>query len=368
MPAVQPKFPSIWNGGCASNRFGIGSARFERFALRRDLVGNQLVGMISVQKTGPQANLPAHRPSGRSVAPVNQRSAGRIEKIGSRIGRDLASGIEPPQVGNMPVTIFGIVPVLLPLLQLSPTTHLHGSEPGTPSPKLADKIRIAAEGFRRCDRIGEQVEDHLVVHRRAADDGMVDSRLRRSVLGRNRRHADQPAVLGLLGQKIEEKLAGPFHNGIYLRQVDRIAAEQVTIPQMLAEPGVRRRPHPAERGIDHSADAPDIRIVMGRPTPGAVHSGSRLTPRNAQVADQVDQRAVQLGQVGRFGGPVIHFGIDVDRVFAVPGRKRLVVPDALQRGRLSSGLRRTDQQVAAKLEVQRHQIGDRNAWRTRVYF
>ena len=44
----------------------------------------------------------------------------------------------------MPVTIFGIVPVLLPLLQLSPTTHLHGSEPGTLFPKLAGKIRIAA--------------------------------------------------------------------------------------------------------------------------------------------------------------------------------------------------------------------------------
>ena len=34
-----------------------------------------------------------------------------------------------------------------------------------------------------------------------------------------------------------------------------------------------------------------------------------------------------------------------------------MVPNALQRGRLSSGLRRTDQQVAAELEVQRHQLG-----------
>ena len=46
----------------------------------------------------------------------------------------------------------------------------------------------------------------------AGYDGMTDSRLRGSVLRRNRRYADQPAVPGLLGQKIEKKLAGFLHH------------------------------------------------------------------------------------------------------------------------------------------------------------
>ena len=52
------------------------------------------------------------------------------------------------------------------------------------------------------------------------------------------------------------------------------------------------------------------------------------------------------------GRPVVHLGVDVDGVLAVPGRLELVVPDALQVGRLAAGAARRDQQVAAVLEEQ----------------
>ena len=185
---------------------------------------------------------------------------------------------------------------------------------------------------------------------------MTDSRLRGSVLRRNRRYADQPAVPGLLGQKIEKKLAGFLHHRIDLRQIGRIAAEKVTVPQMLAEPSVRRGPHAAERRIDHAADTPDVRIVVGRPSTRPVHLRGRLPARNAQVADHVDQRSVQFGQVRRLGRPVVHFRIDVDRVLAVPCRKSLMIPNALQIGWLTAGLRRTDQQIATELKIERREL------------
>nr|GFD48564.1 hypothetical protein [Tanacetum cinerariifolium] len=60
---------------------------------------------------------------------------------------------------------------------------------------------------------------------------------------------------------------------------------------------------------------------------------------------------------GDFGGPVVHFGVDVHRVLAVPGALELVVPDALQVGRLPARLRRADEQIAPVLEIQSCQRG-----------
>ena len=113
---------------------------------------------------------------------MDQRSARRIEKLRSPIGRNLTPGIKSPQMRHMAVAVFGIVPVLHPLLQLSPASHLHRCEPRAGRPKLVGQSRIPSERPSRLDRIGEQVENHLVVHRRAGYDGMTDSRLRGRVL------------------------------------------------------------------------------------------------------------------------------------------------------------------------------------------
>ena len=53
------------------------------------------------------------------------------------------------------------------------------------------------------------------------------------------------------------------------------------------------------------------------------------------------------------GRPVVHLGVDVDRVLAAPGRGQAVVPDALEIGRLAAGARAADEQVAAVLEEER---------------
>ena len=44
-----------------------------------------------------------------------------------------------------------------------------------------------------------------------------------------------------------------------------------------------------------------------------------------------------LGKIGRLGRPVVHLGIDVDRVLGAPGRRHGFIPEALKIGRLRSG-------------------------------
>ena len=83
------------------------------------------------------------------------------------------------------------------------------------------------------------------------------------------------------------------------------------------------------------------------------HDGSRL----GQILQRVEQRLVTFRQVGHLGGPVVHLGVDVDRVFAFPRRLLRFVPQALQIGRLPARSAGGNHQIAAELEEQRRQLG-----------
>ena len=96
---------------------------------------------------------------------------------------------------------------------------------------------------------------------------------------------------------------------------------------------------------------------MGHPTVTAVHLTSSELSRLTQVSDHVEERLLGLSQVAYKGRPVVHLGIDVDRVFRIPGGVQFVVPDTLQVGCLSTGLRGRYQQVTAVLHHQRHHVG-----------
>ena len=82
----------------------------------------------------------------------------------------------------------------------------------------------------------------------------------------------------------------------------------------------------------------------------------RLAAGDGHVVDQVEQRLVALGEVGHLHRPVVHLGVDVDGLLAVPGRLELIVPDPLQVGRLAARPAAGDQQVAAELEVEGRQL------------
>lgn len=53
--------------------------------------------------------------------------------------------------------------------------------------------------------------------------------------------------------------------------------------------------------------------------------------------------------------PIVHLQINIGRVFAAPGRRRIHVPDPLQVGGLRAGAAGGKEQIAAKLEIERRQ-------------
>ena len=97
--------------------------------------------------------------------------------------------------------------------------------------------------------------------------------------------------------------------------------------------------------------------MVRNPAAGAVVDRSGFPAIDREFADKGKERFVALGEVGHLGGPVVHLGVDVDRIVAAPGRTHRLVPDALQVGRLAAGPGAGDQQIAAEVEQQRRQSG-----------
>ena len=82
-----------------------------------------------------------------------------------------------------------------------------------------------------------------------------------------------------------------------------------------------------------------------------------MAPDCGQLLQGIEQRQMAFGEVGLLHRPVVHFGVDVVGVLAVPGGRVGIVPQALQVGRLAAGPAARDHQVAAELEEQCHQRG-----------
>ena len=52
------------------------------------------------------------------------------------------------------------------------------------------------------------------------------------------------------------------------------------------------------------------------------------------LADQLHERFMAFRKIGRLGRPVVHLGVDVDRVLASPRRAGEFIPQSLQIRRL----------------------------------
>ena len=76
----------------------------------------------------------------------------------------------------------------------------------------------------------------------------------------------------------------------------------------------------------------------------------------AHAFDMVKKRLVTFRQVTNLGGPVIHLGVDVNRVFAIPCRGHLFAPDALQICRQRAVTATAEQDISAKGKKQQDQI------------
>ena len=101
---------------------------------------------------------------------------------------------------------------------------------------------------------------------------------------------------------------------------------------------------------------------MGDPAPSAVMHTRRLCARLGELFDHREKRLHALAEICRFGRPVVHLRVDVDRVLAAPRRGERVIPQTLQVCRLGARPRARGEQVSPVLEVKRGErgiLGDR---------
>ena len=181
------------------------------------------------------------------------------------------------------------------------------------------------------------------------------------MLRRRRRRRDQMS-LPVVDQPVEQELCGARHQRQGARaQVLQIAAERVVRPEMLREPRAAHRPERPDRVpfaevADGRGLPPEIRVVVDGPTLRAVVGPGGLRAADGHLADEVEQRAVHVGEVGGLRRPVVHLGVDVRRVVRAPRRTHHVVPDALKVRGLRAGAAARGEQVPAVREEQRDQL------------
>ncbi len=170
---------------------------------------------------------------------------------------------------------------------------------------------------------------------------------------RERRVGDQMASLGIDLQCVEEEQRRAVDHRIDAFEIRPVEVVLVVLPEVRAQPGAARGPQAPQRAVDRRGGPPQVGVVMANPAARAVHAMRGHRPRNREILDHPDQRLDALGEGGDLGRPIVHLGVDVDRVLAAPGRRDLVVPYALEVGGLAAGARRRDQQVAAIVEIKR---------------
>ena len=126
------------------------------------------------------------------------------------------------------------------------------------------------------------------------------------------------------------------------------------LPQMMTEPSATGLPD-AVHIVDRSCTAPMISVVMRHPTPRAILLLGRACAADHEIVNHVEQRLVTLTEIRDLDGPIVHLGVDVDRVFTFPRRIELLVPDALKISGLVTRTAAGDEKITSVLEMQRRQ-------------
>ena len=254
------------------------------------------------------------------------------------------------------------VPVFEPFPQLSGTPHLIRRQACACRGPLRLQIAIDIQLARGLRGAREQVAQDLRIHRRSHHQRRAE---RMQVLGRQRRRRHQPPMRGLFDERVDEELGGALEQRIDGAEVGAIAGVFVALPERDREPRAAGRPHPPLRTIDRRRRAPEIRVVMRHPAARAVHRARRAAAGDREILHQRRQRIHRLLEVRGERGPVVHLGVDVDRVLASPRRRQAVVPDALEVGGLRPWPRAGDQEIARVLESTARRVQDRRRRRNR---
>ena len=135
-----------------------------------------------------------------------------------------------------------------------------------------------------------------------------------------------------------------------VRLVGRIV--EVVFPKVRTEPACATRPK-APSAINRSGTIPKVGIVVFYPAfVNAPMNFSSLFTLRDHGLDLVNERPNAFFEVARFCRPVVHFEVNVGCIFTAPNRVRVLVPDALQVGRLPTLTRTCNKQVTTILVME----------------
>ena len=225
------------------------------------------------------------------------------------------------------------VPVLHPLLQLAGLADLVRRQPVARRQRQGAQVVVAVEhggGFgeaRRRDRAGSGCP-WSGRHRCAAPCGWTFS-------GDSDGLVTRRSLPGTRTRASRKNSTAPLSSGIDAADERAVAGKGHMIPELGAQPRPAGRPQTPFGAVDGARLPATDRYCDGAPS--RPHRNARApcaAPVSATSSVSRDERLEAFGKIGRVGQPVVHLEIDVAGVFAAPGRRRLLVPDALQVRRL----------------------------------
>ena len=145
---------------------GIG-ARLAIIGKKTEHVGDNLEGVVTIEHTRPEIDLPSQAPTCCHVTTLIQGISCSSEEVGVSVGGHLVGGIESVEMRDMTMLILGIVGILKSLLQLSMTTYLHGRKSVDGLTQALLIGGILAEYLSSMEGVAQRIKDNLVVHRTA---------------------------------------------------------------------------------------------------------------------------------------------------------------------------------------------------------
>ena len=218
MPAVAPKLPSIWKGGCASKRFGRCRRRSACPRPRREADGReQQPSSLCARSPSPRRAqrliFQRRRPARAAVAARLERPRAASAKSRRRPGVIWSPGYESPEVRDVAVRRLGLVEVFEPFLELAVACR-----PGTgrSRARFSQLPRNSASTPRIAPppRSRRRARARWQVHRGAHADGRLAAVGHRNAFsGELRRGGDEPACARLLDEEVGENAPTPFITG-----------------------------------------------------------------------------------------------------------------------------------------------------------
>ena len=265
-------------------------------------------------------DFPSHRPSRSFIAPPVERVDCRLKESGVGVEGKLAAGIECDEMTQMAVRVVGFHVLLgsvFPLAQELFTMHRFRCQPRVETRELFPQL--TEESCRRCRPPTAGATLILLITFQCIVEKAPHQLLRvcrgvlrlRSVFGR----VFVGTFVGPVGSKhqpVHPIFTARLHGGqCRVPQIVRIERVLIVLPQVETIPGI------GDGIVLHPVGTGAVDVVFGGQCPSTSHApylpriALPLRTQAGFAVNIVEERQVQLTQIGCLREPVVHLHIDV---------------------------------------------------------